>query len=142
MDKQPKRTVPLNQPLTRFRKPSNHLKPATIPSNKVMLMLPDNRIVPVLPGMQLILGRGTTSPNGEHKIDLDSIRGVAEGISRNHALVTFTDGTLQIKDFNSTNGTYLNKTELYPMRNYTVRDGDTLILGKVKIGVKFVVAGK
>lgn len=54
--------------------------------------------------------------------------------------MTLTDGILHIKDYKSTNGTFLNKTELYPMRNYVVQDGDILMLGKVKIRVKFMVS--
>jgi len=136
MDNKPKRTVPLNQPLTRYRNPANRAQPATSPITAVQLFLPNGQIIPILPDTPVILGRGTTAPNNEYKIDLDGFPGAAEGISRNHALLLLTDGVLRIKDYNSTNGTFVDKTELYPMRSYTVQDGNILMLGKVKIKVK------
>lgn len=138
MNNPPKHTIALNQPLTRFRNPSNRAQPSPSPIMSVQLILPDGHVFTVRSDKPVMLGRGNTAPNGERKIDLDHIRGATEGISRNHALLVLTDGTLFIKDYHSTNGTYVDKTELYPMRNYIVEDGNVLMLGKVKIKVKFV----
>jgi len=136
MDNEPKRTVPLNQPLTRYRNPSNRAKSNSAFNTAVQLILPNGQIIPILPDIPFILGRGSTTPNGEQKIDLDSLPGAAEGISRNHALLKLTEGVLYVQDYNSTNGTFVDKTELYPMRSYAVENGSLLMLGKVKIKVK------
>lgn len=140
MANEPKRTVPLNQPLTRFRNPLTRAQPTTSLIMSVQLNLSNGQIIVVPSDVPIMLGRGTTSANGGRKIDLESVPGAAEGISRDHALLTLTDGILYVKDFNSTNGTFLNKMELYPMRNYIVQDDNILSLGKVKIKVKFVVS--
>lgn len=85
----------------------------------------------------LILGRQGENEAGQIRIDLGHL-GADSGISRTHALLRWVTGTLLIKDCNSLNGTFLNNSQLYPLRDYSVNDGDRLRLGNVTLQVKFI----
>ncbi len=140
MDNNSKRTAPLNQPLKRFRNPSNRVKSSSSATKTVQLFFPNGQIIPIPTTATVTLGRGAATLNRGYKIDLDDIPGATDGVSRQHAILTMIDGILHIKDYNSTNGTYIDKTELYPMRNYVLEDGDIVTLGKVQIKVRFFVS--
>lgn len=56
--------------------------------------------------------------------------------SRQHALIAFEEGTLTIEDLNSSNGTYVNRTRVYPGQKRPLNAGDTIQIGNVQMKVK------
>jgi two-component system cell cycle response regulator len=74
-----------------------------------------------LPPGEVVLGRST-----EADIRLDD-----EGVSRLHAKIRRrTDGTVEVADLDSTNGTYVNGAQI---RHFTLSDGDRIQIGSVTI---------
>jgi len=56
--------------------------------------------------------------------------------SRQHALITFEDGTLTIEDLNSANGTYVNRARVYPGQKRQLSINDVIQIGNVQMKVK------
>ena len=53
-----------------------------------------------------------------------------DAVSHRHALLQLTpEGTLTVRDIGSANGTRLNGTDLKPMTDYPLKDGDVLAFG-------------
>ena len=79
----------------------------------------------IMPG-EMVLGRST-----EADIRLDD-----EGVSRQHAKIRRrSDGTVEVSDLDSTNGTYVNGAQI---RHFTLSDGDRIQIG---FGRRFVQQG-
>lgn len=56
--------------------------------------------------------------------------------SRQHALITFEDNALTIEDLNSSNGTFVNRTRVYPGQKRPLSVGDVVQIGTVQLKVK------
>jgi len=56
--------------------------------------------------------------------------------SRQHALITFVDDQLVIEDLNSANGTFVNRTRVYPSQRRALRLNDVIQIGSVQMKVK------
>src|SRR5581483_4472214 len=58
--------------------------------------------------------------------------------SRQHALIVFDDGagTLTLEDLNSSNGTYVNRTRVYPGQPKPLTVGDVIQIGTVHLKLK------
>jgi pSer/pThr/pTyr-binding forkhead associated (FHA) protein len=56
--------------------------------------------------------------------------------SRQHALISFEEGTLSLEDLNSSNGTYLNRNRIYPGQKTAIKVGDVIQIGTVQMKVK------
>ena len=54
-------------------------------------------------------------------------------VSRHHALVTFENDIAYIKDTDSINGTYVNKSKLLSGKKYKLKNGD-----KIKVGTTVI----
>jgi pSer/pThr/pTyr-binding forkhead associated (FHA) protein len=70
----------------------------------------------------------------EVPLDLD------DGVSHRHALLTRgDDGSLTLRDIGSSNGTRLNGTDVQPLVDIVVHDGDQITLGRwTRLTVKAV----
>ena len=92
-----------------------------------------------MPGFKLI------STTGDQTIDLPDGRAIVVGravtsdlpiydptVSRRHAEVTLTNGGVSVKDLGSSNGTYINGTQI---SESTAGDGDIVTFGKVAFKV-------
>jgi hypothetical protein len=55
--------------------------------------------------------------------------------SRQHALITLEEGLLTIEDLNSANGTYVNRTRVYPGQKRTLSPNDVIQIGTVQMKV-------
>jgi pSer/pThr/pTyr-binding forkhead associated (FHA) protein len=53
--------------------------------------------------------------------------------SRQHALITFENGQLLIEDLNSSNGTFVNRTRIYPGQKRELAVGDVVQIGTVQM---------
>jgi hypothetical protein len=56
--------------------------------------------------------------------------------SRQHAVINFDDNRLSIEDLNSSNGTYVNRTRVYPGQKRPLGVGDVIQIGTVQLKVK------
>src|SRR5262249_46973091 len=55
--------------------------------------------------------------------------------SRQHALITFENAALTIEDLNSANGTYVNRTRVYPGQKRQLNINDVIQIGTVQMKV-------
>jgi hypothetical protein len=56
--------------------------------------------------------------------------------SRQHACVNFENGQLEIEDLNSSNGTFVNRTRVYPGQKRPLSINDVVQIGTVQMRVK------
>ncbi len=134
----PVHTRALNLPLTKFKKPTRQSHSGLESPAKLGIELSNGRVIVVDLDHPIILGRHIEDAGASTKVDLSQTGDLDNGVSRSHAIVQMIDDTIYITDNKSLNGTYLNKAELYPMRNYMLNDGDTLKLGNVELRIKFI----
>ncbi len=85
-------------------------------------------------GQPTILGRqsqtGTTTPG---TVDLTKYQAHLLGVSRQHASISFVDGSFVLEDLNSSNGTWVNENRLPANQPRPLRNGDVLRLGQLII---------
>ena len=86
----------------------------------------------------MVLGRKVNNDDRQVDVDFSMMGGQQHGVSRYHAIIQISNDRISIKDFNSSNGTYLNGFILKPMFGYRLRHGDELVLGQLKMTVNFV----
>jgi hypothetical protein len=56
--------------------------------------------------------------------------------SRQHAVINFEGGVLTIEDLNSSNGTFVNRTRIYPNQKRPLNVGDIIQIGTVQMRIK------
>jgi pSer/pThr/pTyr-binding forkhead associated (FHA) protein len=56
--------------------------------------------------------------------------------SRQHCLITFENGDLNLEDLNSANGTFVNRTRVYPGQKRPLTPNDVLQVGTVQLKLK------
>jgi hypothetical protein len=56
--------------------------------------------------------------------------------SRQHACIIFKDGILTIEDLNSSNGTFVNRTRVYPGQKRQLNPNDVIQIGTVQMKVR------
>ena len=88
-------------------------------------------------GTEIILGRTDLLATDPGHFDLTRYGGHDRGVSRTHALLRFTDGTITITDLNSSNGTFVNTSKLTPNQPHDLRDKDEIMLGSLSMTVRF-----
>lgn len=90
----------------------------------------------------MIVGRRSDATNGGSNtpdVDLSEHNAFTHGVSRSHAMLVVKDQKLMLKDLGSTNGTRLNETICEPGKEYRLRHGDELMLGRLRLQVSFAV---
>ncbi|MFL5242087.1 MAG: FHA domain-containing protein [Gemmataceae bacterium] len=55
--------------------------------------------------------------------------------SRQHCLITFQEGKLAIEDLNSANGTFVNRSRIYPGKSQVLNVNDVIQIGNVQLRV-------
>jgi pSer/pThr/pTyr-binding forkhead associated (FHA) protein len=55
--------------------------------------------------------------------------------SRQHALITLENGQLTIEDLNSSNGTFVNRSKIYPAQPVPLKPNDVVQIGTVQLKV-------
>ena len=83
----------------------------------------------------IILGR--SAGEGSTSLNLEAFKASDHGVSRQHAALIRDGNQLFIRDLGSTNYTYLNGERLAQERDYSLRDGDTLQLGRLGVKIFF-----
>jgi hypothetical protein len=56
--------------------------------------------------------------------------------SRQHALIVFENNELQLEDLNSANGTFVNRTRVYPGQKRGLQPNDVIQVGTVQLKLK------
>ena len=74
---------------------------------------------------------------GSHQLNLTPYGAQECGLSRQHAKLYLLNARLYIADMGSTNGTYLRGQILKPAEPTLVRNGDEILLGRMRIKVQF-----
>lgn len=87
---------------------------------------------------ELVLGRFDPDTGESPDVDLQELGGPEKGVSRRHATIIRRDGSLNIVDAGSHNGTYLNGQRLVAHQPRILRDGDDVRLGHLVLRIKFV----
>lgn len=121
-----------------LKNPNHQAEDTSKPPVCLRFTLSDGTKLDVAVRSYIMLGR--MDEGNQQQIDLDfaQLGGRENGVSRCHAIIRITSSDVLIKDFNSRNGTFLNGYELHPMREYTITDGDEIVLGRIRAQVKFI----
>lgn len=82
---------------------------------------------------RILIGRKDVKQQPE--VDLTPYGGIEQGVSRQHAVITFKDGRYYIEDLNSVNETLLNSSRLFPGQPYPLKHGDQLQFGVLIVTV-------
>lgn len=99
--------------------------------------LDDGTQLETISDKRIMLGRDKHK-NDQIDLDFNPHDGKNRGVSRSHAQITITEKGVFIKDLDSTNGTFINGQQLYPMRKYAIEDGDEIILGHLVVKTTFI----
>lgn len=126
----------INQTLSKFRNPNEKIIPLTSPLSEISFILPDGKFCDFDLDHNIIIGRQISLEDNVYKVDLGGIIEQEGGVSREHVCIQKIDNQVFVCDLNSTNGTHLNGSELFPMRNYILKNGDILKLGKVSVEIR------
>lgn len=89
-------------------------------------------------GQPVVLGRSADAPSSNPLIDLSQYHAFSLGVSRQHALIGYSENGYTIEDLGSSNGTWLNGNRLTARQPYPLRSGDHVQLGELLIFVYFV----
>lgn len=109
-----------------------------LPTGSIALYVMGEKLPLVVEGKDqpTILGRqsqsGTVAPG---TVDLTKYQGHLLGVSRQHASISFVEGSFILEDLNSSNGTWVNENRLAPNQPRPLRNGDVLRLGQLIIFV-------
>ncbi len=132
--------IPLAEPMTASAPivPAAEAKPGALPPNAKprLVVIRGVKIgveYPIYEGENFI-GRTDEKPvdiDLEDQEDPDRIWS-----SRQHACIIFQDGVLTIEDLNSSNGTFVNRTRVYPGQKRQLNPNDVIQIGTVQMKVR------
>lgn len=71
-------------------------------------------------------------------IDLASLGGGSLGVSRNHAILRFRNSQWDIEDLNSTNGTFVNESQITARVPTLLTDKTTIRVGSIKLFFRYI----
>jgi hypothetical protein len=113
--------------------PTDTLAPGAVPKLVVLRGQRINAEYPIYEGLNFI-GRADEKPVD---IDLED-QEPPDRIwsSRQHALITYENGRMEIEDLNSSNGTFLNRNRIYPGQKTPLKINDVIQIGTVQMKVK------
>ncbi len=87
----------------------------------------------------MVIGRMDRDRLAYPDIDLEPFNAHLLGVSRQHTAISARNSRMTVRDLHSVNGTYLNGERLMPDRDYVLRHGDVLMLGRLQLQVIFVL---
>jgi hypothetical protein len=108
------------------------------PENVLILQLEDDAM-PIIVQIrdEIILGRVTEQGDNVTYINLTPYGADDVGVSRRHARLLRDHKYIYLMDLKSTNGTRLNGEPLSPSVEKQLRDGDEIMLGRLRMYVYF-----
>jgi hypothetical protein len=98
-------------------------------------LVESGQILPLADRTEFTLGRSAENQPIVPDVDLAPYNAYANGVSRLHAVLRLIKNSIIIMDLGSSNGTYLNGNRLVPYVETTVKHGDAINLGKLKLQV-------
>jgi FHA domain len=110
--------------------------PAVMVKNWVTLHLMDTgQVLPLAERNEFTIGRISEGQPIMPDIDLSPYQAYASGVSRLHAVIKREASHIFLMDLNSANGTFVNGKRLNPNVEHTLKNGDVVALGKLKIQI-------
>ena len=110
--------------------------PSLVLKNWVTLHLLDTgQVLPLAERNEFTIGRISEGQPIMPDIDLSPYQAYASGVSRLHAVIKREGNHVFLMDLDSANGTYVNGKRLNPNVEHTLKNGDVVALGKLKIQV-------
>ena len=103
------------------------------PTGPYLAVVASGAHIPLVDQPELLIGRTDDISGIYPDVDMTPHGGEEGGVSRRHAKLVHEGDAWFIIDLDSTNGTYLNETELTPKVRAAVSDGDTIGLGDVEV---------
>jgi len=101
------------------------------------VVLPNNQRIVLDPARgEYIIGSVDSSGRMVPDINLTPFGGTAGGISRRHASLRYSNGTWQIVDLESTNGTFVNNHPIPPNTPFVLQDKTTIRIGKTEPAIQ------
>jgi CheY-like chemotaxis protein len=86
---------------------------------------------------EITLGRQNPAAPQNH-IDLDAYEAFDKGVSRVHVSIRRMGDLFEVKDLDSANGTFLNGQSINPHAIHTLKNGDELRLGALRLRMYFL----
>jgi len=110
--------------------------PTVTLKNWVTLHLLDTgQVLPLAERNEFTIGRISEGQPIMPDIDLSPYQAYANGVSRLHAVIKREASHIFLMDLDSANGTYINGKRLNPNVEHTLKNGDVVALGKLKIQI-------
>ena len=110
--------------------------PTVTLKNWVTLHLLDTgQVLPLAERNEFTIGRISEGQPIMPDIDLSPYQAYANGVSRLHAVIKREGSHIFLMDLDSANGTYINGKRLNPNVEHTLKNGDVVALGKLKIQI-------
>ena len=91
------------------------------------------QILPLVGRDEFTIGRISEGQSILPDIDLTPFEAYSQGVSRLHTTIKIQGQEVMIVDLGSSNGTQINKEKLVPHREYLLKHGDMIALGRFKI---------
>jgi len=98
-------------------------------------LLDTGQVLPLASRNEFTLGRISEGQPIMPDIDLSPYQAYATGVSRLHAVIKHFGLEIIFMDLGSANGTFVNGTRLSPNTEQTLKHGDIIALGKLRIQV-------
>jgi len=86
----------------------------------------------------ITLGRQNPGALARSHVDLESYEAYGKGVSRVHATIRRSGELFEVEDLGSANGTFINGTPLTPNHPSTLKNGDELRLGNMRLRLYFL----
>ena len=110
--------------------------PVVMVKNWVTLHLMDTgQVLPLAERTEFTIGRISEGQPVMPDIDLSPYQAYANGVSRLHAVIKREASHIFLMDLDSANGTYVNGKRINPNVEHTLKNGDVVALGKLKIQI-------
>lgn len=106
---------------------------------KISLHLVDSgKVLHLSDRKDFTLGRAIEGQSILPDVDLSSYDAFSQGVSRMHSSLRIANEQVYLMDLGSSNGTRLNGQKIVPHVEYTLKHGDLIVLGKMKIQVLLI----
>ena len=109
--------------------------PVSIKNWVTLHLLDTGQVLPLAERSEFTIGRISEGQPIMPDIDLSPYQAYANGVSRLHAVIKREASHIFLMDLDSANGTYINGKRLNPNVEHTLKNGDVVALGKLKIQI-------
>lgn len=111
------------------------LPPVSLKNWVTLHLLDTGQVLPLAERNEFTIGRISEGQPIMPDIDLSPYQAYASGVSRLHAVIKREASHVFLMDLDSANGTFINGKRLTPNVEHTLKNGDVVALGKLKIQV-------